>query len=191
MNLRENKGYSYGARGGFSYSRRFGEFTASSSVRADSTRQSVLEMVREVRQLQAGDMPATEAELSREKSGAMLGLPARFETSAATLGSYTDLVFFGLPLDYYSKYIDNIGAVTLDHVGTAARSQLRPDAIQILVVGDANAPQIMRDGEKDVPLLGADGKPMTLRAALEQLVATGDVGKGKLVVMDADGRVVK
>jgi predicted Zn-dependent peptidase len=164
---------------------------AASSVRADSTRQSVLEVLREVRQIQTGESPATEAEHAREKNGANLGLPARFDTSAATLGSYTDLVYFGLPPDYYATYIANIEAVTPEQVAAAAGKQLRPTDLLILVVGDGNAPQIMRDADKDVPLLGADGKQVTLRAALEQLVGTAEVGPGKLVVMDADGKVNK
>src|SRR5690606_17200272 len=86
MNLREEKGYSYGARGNFAYNREAGYFYAAASVRSDATRQSLLETLSEIRALDEGTEPPTEAELAREKNGAILGLPADFATARQTLG---------------------------------------------------------------------------------------------------------
>ncbi len=192
MNLREDKGYSYGARGGFNYSRNYGTFTASSSVRADATRQSVLEILKEMRGIHSGDASATETELLREKNGAVLGLPSRFNTSSATLASYTDLIYHGLPLDYYSSYAQNVGAVTLEQVAAAAKAQIKLGDAIILVVGDGASPQVTRDDHgKDIELLDAEGKQITLRAALSELASAGDLGKGGFVVLDADGKSLK
>ncbi|MEO7093795.1 MAG: pitrilysin family protein, partial [Polyangiales bacterium] len=95
MNLREDKGYSYGARGGFGYSKTYGSFAASASVRTDATYQTVLEIDREITNLAKGTKVVTKDELEREKQGAILGLPGRFQTAQAALGQYRGLVYFG------------------------------------------------------------------------------------------------
>ncbi|MBL9016159.1 MAG: insulinase family protein [Myxococcales bacterium] len=190
MNLREDKGYSYGARGGFSYTKAYGTFQASASVRTDATYQTLLEIDREVKDLQKGTRPASAEELEREKQGAILGLPGRFATAQAALGQYRGLVYYGLPLDYYNSYVASVGKVTEGQVKAAAAKQLQPAKAVFLVVGDGDAKVIVRQGGKDVPL-EKDGKPLTLREALAELAARGDVGKGGLVELDSDGKPVR
>ncbi len=191
MNLREDKGYSYGARGGFSYSREFGTFTAGSSVRTDATYQSLLEIDREMKALWAGKKPVSKEELEREKTGAILSMPARFATANAALGQYRGLVYFGLPLTYYASYVANLTKVTLRDVSAAAAKHLRPGQAVYLVVGDADAKMIVRDASgKDVPYT-KNGQQLTLRQALTDLAERGDVGGGGLVMLDTDAQIVK
>jgi zinc protease len=191
MNLREGKGYSYGARGGFAYSREFGTFNAGSSVRTDATYQSLLEIDRELKAMWSGKQPVTKEELEREKTGAILSLPARFATANAALGQYRGLVYFGLPLDYYASYVANLSKVTLKDVSASAAKNLRPGQAVYLVVGDADAKMIVRDASgKDVPYM-KDGQQLNLRQALTDLAARGDVGGGGLVQLDADAQLVK
>ncbi|CAN5850931.1 hypothetical protein BH11MYX3_BH11MYX3_03190 [soil metagenome] len=190
MNLREDKGYSYGARGGFSYSKTYGSFTASASVRTDSTYQTLLEIDREVKDLWKGTKVVTKDELGREKQGAILGLPGRFQTAQAALGQYRGLVYFGLPLDYYNSYVANIGKVTEAQVKASAAKQLKPGQAVYLIVGDADAKVVVREGTKDVPYM-KDGKQLTLREALTDLAARGDVGQGGLVELNTDGLPVR
>jgi zinc protease len=197
MNLREDKGYSYGARASFSYTRQYGTFVAGAGVRTDATYQSVLELRREIEELQANKTPVKEKdELEREKSGMVLGLPGRFATGSATLGQFKGLVYFGLPLEYYNTYVDKVGKVSTAQVTAAAKKHLKPGAVVYLVVGDANAKMIKRvvtkddkgaEVKKDEPL-EKDGKQLTLREALADGLATGALGKGELVVLDADGK---
>jgi predicted Zn-dependent peptidase len=105
-------------------------------------------------------------------------------------------VYYGLPLDYYNAYVDNLGKVSAQAVTSAAAKQLRPDQAVYVVVGngaekmiehvqDANGP---KEGWKDVPYV-KDGKQLTLREALAELAARGDLGTGGLVELDADGHV--
>jgi len=108
MNLREDKGYSYGAGGGFGYNQWMGQFQAQSSVRADASHQSLLELAREVRTFHDGSAPAKAEELKRDKEGTILGMPARFATAASTLGQYRSLVYYGLQLDYWNSYVDRV-----------------------------------------------------------------------------------
>ncbi len=190
MNLREDKGYSYGARAGFSYDRERGTFSASAAVRTDATYQSLLEIDKEVRQLATSRAPATDDEIERERQGTILGLPARFATGSASLQQYRSLVYFGLPLDYYATYLDKVKAVKAKEVAIAAKAHLKPGEAVYVVVGDASAPMIVRDGKENKPMI-ENGQPVTLRAALTELAASGKVGKGGLVVLDADGNVLK
>jgi predicted Zn-dependent peptidase len=197
MNLREAKGYAYGARGGFGYSKWFGAFSASGSVRDDSTYQSVLELLGEVRGLQDASRPLTAEELDREKEGSILAMPARFATATSTLGQYRSLVYFGLPLDYWNTYVDQVKAVTADQVKGAAQTHLKPGDAVYLVVGDASKLQkkFVKGGEdgkgSNQDLLGEDGKPLALRDALSDLLRSNDLGTGQMYVLDVDGKVVK
>lgn len=189
MNLREDKGYSYGARGGFQYSRQYGAMSAGASVRADATYQSLLELHAELAALQSGAKPPTAAELEREKAGAILGMPSRFASASASLGMFRSLVYYGLPLDYWSSYVGKVDKLTAAQVTLAARKHLEPAAAVYTVVGDGSVPVIIRDGGVDKPLL-RDGQPVTIRQALDELVKAGTLGAGGLLVLDADGKPV-
>ena len=185
MNLREDKGYSYGARAGFSYSRQYGVFGGSSSVVSEATYQALLELTTEVTTLQSGKKPASEDELSREKTGAVLALPGRFATASASLSTFRSLVYYGLPLDYYATFVEKVEKVGAKQVTAAAKKHLQPKKAVYLVVGDGSTPVVIRDGKKDVPLM-KDGKQLTMIEALRDLAASGALGKGELVVLDAD-----
>jgi zinc protease len=195
MNLREDKGYSYGARGGFGYSKAFGTLTATAPVQADSTYQTLLEIQRELEGLASGKHPVTAEELEREKLNATLALPARFATSQAALGQYRSLVYYGLPLDYFNSYVDHVNKVTEAQVKQSAEAHLRLKQGVYLVVGDGNAKMIVDDpaqpkDKRSVPLV-KNGTQLTLREALEDLAKRGDVGPGGLVELDVDGKPIR
>lgn len=200
MNLREDKGYSYGARGGFGYSpKQFGTLTLSAPVQADSTYQTVLEVDHEMKDLWSGKAPVTKEELDREKTNAILALPGRFATAQAALGQYRGLVYYGLPLDYFNSYVDKVGKVTEAEVKASAAKNLRPGQAVFLVVGDGDAkmivhnPKAKKDDPADVRRLPymKDGKQLTLREALVDLAKSGDVGTGGLVELDPDGNPIR
>jgi zinc protease len=182
MNLREAKGYSYSARGSFGYTRSYGMFTVSAQVAAGATDHALREIHREVVGLWHGEPAYAVApdELAREQNGAILGLPGRFATAQAALGQYRALVYFGLPLDYYDSYVDRMSQVSIDDVMAAAARRLDPDRAVYVVVG--NGAQPMTGGAP-----GSHRAP-TLRDALAELAAHGDVGGGGLIELDADGR---
>jgi len=186
MNLREDKGYSYGARAGFVYNRKFGRFYAGAQVRSDSTYQSVLELIKEIKAISSGKKPATRAELTRERNGDILGLPGRFATARSALARYRGLIYYGLPLGYYNSYARKLSRLTLAQVNRAAHRVLGLKGARLLVVGDGDAMVKVRKDGKDVPLM-VNGKPVKLRDSLQMLVASGKLGKGKLVTLDVDG----
>src|SRR6185436_13598579 len=201
MNLREEKGYSYGARGGFNYTRQYGTFNASAPVQVDSTYQTILELARETKDLASGARPVQQDELEREKQGVILGMPSQFATAQAALGNYRRLVYFGLPLDYFNSYVARIGGVTDAQVKASAAKHLKPAEATYLVVGDGTAKMIVGVSKKEIdpatkkektlwtrePYL-KDGRQLTLREALADLAARGELGAGGLVELDRDGR---
>jgi predicted Zn-dependent peptidase len=200
MNLREDKGYSYGSRAGFSYSpKMYGQLTVTAPVQADSTYQTLLEVDREVKEMWSGKSPVTKEELEREKTNAILALPARFATAQSALGQYRSLVYYGLPLDYFNTYVANVKKVTEAQAKQSASKYLKPTDAVYLVVGDGDQKMIVDDpSKKDSGLpkdrkkpYEKDGKQLTLREALQDLAKTGDVGAGGLVELDVDGKVVK
>ncbi|HEY0195499.1 MAG TPA: pitrilysin family protein, partial [Kofleriaceae bacterium] len=174
MNLREAKGYSYGARGQFSYTRGAGMFAASAPVTAHATLASILEIDREIKGMWSGRAQVRDDELAREKLGAILGMPGRFATAQAALGQYRSLVYYGLPLDYFDRYVDGIERVSAADVMTAAAHQLRPGQAVYVVVGSGDAPQQI---SSEIFQSGQPG----LREALRELAARGTVGAGGLI----------
>jgi zinc protease len=195
MNLREDKGYAYGARGGLSYSKHYGALTASASVQTDATYQSLLEISREMTELWAGKHPVSKDELEREKLNATLALPGKFATAQAALGQYRSLVYYGLPLDYFNTYAEHVGKITEAEVKKSAAAHLKPAPAVFLVVGDGDAKMIVDDpaqpkDKRRVPFL-KDGTQVTLRQALKDLAAKGDVGSGGFVELDVDGHIVR
>jgi zinc protease len=171
MNLREAKGYAYGARGGFGYTRDYGVFSATAGVQANATAHSLVELRRELVALASGESPVRPEELDREKTGAILALPGRFATAQAALGQYRNLVYYGLPLDTYEHYAARLAEVDLAAVSAAAR-HLPIDRAVYVVVGDGAGTQL--------------GAGATLRDALARLVAD-ELGSGAIVELDADG----
>ena len=164
MNLREDKGYTYGGRAGIGYRRAGSSFAASSSVRTDVTGPALREVLKEIVGMRAAD--PTAEELKRVQEGSLLALPADFATPSDTLFAFQRLEFFDLPLDWYAGYQGRLRAVDTAAVHKAAEKHLRAKDFVVLVVGDAS---------KVLPDLDAIAK--------EQLF-----GKGGVVVLDADGK---
>ncbi|MCA9514136.1 MAG: insulinase family protein [Myxococcales bacterium] len=172
MNLREDKGWAYGAFGGFSYRRQGSTFAMMASVEVSTTALAVAEMAREVRVMRTSDVKPEE--LQRERDGALRVLPSEFATPTKTIEELKRLVFFGLPLDWYESYQKNLRAVDIAAIRKAAEEHLFEKGQVVFVVGDGNAPA--KDGSG------------TVFEALQKLADEQLVGEGGLVVLDADGK---
>jgi zinc protease len=134
QNLRETHGYTYGANSGFAQRRMPGPFTAASSVQSSKSDSALIEFMRELRRIRDEAVP--QAELDKAKSYLALGMPGNFETTAGAARQFTELLTYGLPLDYYNTYIQRINGVTAADVRRVARQYLDPDHFAIVVVGD-------------------------------------------------------
>ncbi|MDQ3521532.1 MAG: insulinase family protein [Gemmatimonadota bacterium] len=135
LNLREDKGYTYGARSGFAQRREAGPFTAQAGVQTQSTRESVIEFMRELQEIREG-RPATQQEVEFAKASLVRAEPLRLETNNQVASRIEDIILYGLPLDYYDTYTQRVQAVTPADVARVARQYLTPDRFAIVVVGD-------------------------------------------------------
>ncbi|MCU1291888.1 MAG: peptidase domain protein [Bryobacterales bacterium] len=138
MNLREDKHWSYGAASLLYGARAQRPFLAYSSVQGDKTADTVSEMLKEVNGM-LGSRPVTEEELAKVKQQEVAELPGSHETMNAVGGLLSDLLQFGLPLDYYSSYVKHVSELTVANVECMAKSVLNPNALVWLVVGDRAA----------------------------------------------------
>lgn len=134
QNLRETKGYTYGAASAFQYRPLPGPFYAAADVRSDVTDSSLVELFKELRGIR--DSAVSDVELRRAKSYIALGLAGEFETASQLASQLGTLLVFGLPFDYYNGYIPRIMAVTAADVQRVARAYVHPDSVAVVVVGD-------------------------------------------------------
>jgi zinc protease len=135
MNLREDKGYTYGARSGFSFRRGAGPFSASAEVQTFSTKESVVEFMKELNGIR-GAIPVTQKELDYNKQSLIRSFPSRFETVGAIGGGLANLIPYGLDESYFNQYIQKVNAITLDDISRVANKYLQPDKMAIVIVGD-------------------------------------------------------
>jgi zinc protease len=136
MNLREEKGYTYGARSSFDWHVHApGTFLASSSVKTDVTAPALVEFLKELDGLR-GAAPVKPEELADAKDNITRGFPGDFETIAQVAGRIETLVEYGLPDDYFNTVIPSISAVTADDVLAAAKKYIHPNDLSIIIVGD-------------------------------------------------------
>ena len=134
MNLREEHGYTYGARSRFSFRKGPGPFSVRTAVRTDITAPAVSEIFRELRELLSD--PLRGEELQRVQDSLTLSLPGTLETSAGVAGRYAETYLFGLGLDYYRDYDARVRSVTEAQVLDVARRHLAPEAMVIVAAGD-------------------------------------------------------
>ncbi len=135
LNLREDKGYTYGARSRFGRTVNPGGFTMSARVQTEVTAPALTEFVKELDGIH-GARPVTADELAFAENSIVLGYPAAFETNAGLADALTRQVAYGLPEDEPATYPDRVRAVTLDDANAAGREYFRPDQAAIVVVGD-------------------------------------------------------
>ena len=157
LNLREKHGYTYGARSLFAFRRQPGPFVVSAPVRNEVTRESVSELMDELRRIRTGDVETRE--LDDTKNYLMGVFPATVQSAGDVAGRLLDMELYGLPHDYFDRYRENIGAVTKEGVEQVARRHIDPDRAVIVIVG--NAKQIREPlGELGVPIheMDIDGK---------------------------------
>ncbi len=134
MNLREKRGYTYGANSRFAYRVVPGPFTASAAVRTNVTDSSLVEFFKELRALR--DEPVPEDELARAKAYVQLRLPTGLESTSQVAAQIASLGDFGLTLEELPQFAARVRTVTPADVQRVAREYLRPDAATVVVVGD-------------------------------------------------------
>lgn len=133
QNLREAKGYTYGARSDFEMRRMAGPFTASAEVVAAKTDSALIEFFKELRSIRES-VPADE--LARAKAYTQLRMPWSFETTQQIASGLVQVALYDLPLNYFDTFVQNIEAVTQADIHRVARQYINPENLAIVIVGD-------------------------------------------------------
>jgi zinc protease len=136
MNLREEKGYTYGVRSLFDWRvHQPGPFVATSSVQTAVTHLAVVEFLKEIEGMR-GKRPLGAEELDFCKKYITRGYPAGFETPTSVAHQLETLVLYHLPDDYFNTVVPKVNAVTAEDVLRVAQKQLDLGHVQVIVVGD-------------------------------------------------------
>jgi len=135
LKLREEKGYTYGARTGFDWRRGRAPFALHTSVHTAATADAIRDVYAEIDGLRAA-RPVTPNELELAKAALTRGYPRNFETAGQVARAVAQLALYGLPDTYFQQFMPNVNAVTGDEVTRVAARYLDPARLTTLVVGD-------------------------------------------------------
>ncbi len=135
-NIREDKGWTYGAGSSLSSDQVIGNFQAGTTVRNSVTDSTVTEILREMKKLR--DEKVSDDELQSTKNF-ITGSFARSLENPQTIANYAlNIARYNLPKDYYKNYLKNLNAVNADDIQVAAKKYSLPENVWILVVGNAD-----------------------------------------------------
>ena len=135
LNLREDKGYTYGASSAFAYGRDLGFWVAATGVQTRFTAETLTELLKEFREI-TSSRPVTPDELETARGNLIRGFSQRFETLGRLVDQVVDLISFDLPLEEIQRYPETIEAVSIEEVNGAAKNYLNPERAIAVIVGD-------------------------------------------------------
>ncbi|UOG74971.1 insulinase family protein [Hymenobacter tibetensis] len=195
LNLREDKGYTYGARSGFQSSRYVGPFTAQAGVRADATAASVKEFMNEIKNYRTG---ATDEELQFLQASVGQQDALRYETGQQKAAFLGRLLEYDLPNDYVRQQSEILKNLKREDLQASAQKYLPADNMYVVVVGDrAKAFPGLSELGYEVVELDLEGTPVTAPApATAPSAATptpeaATAEKMKMVTKDSKGKKEK
>lgn len=135
LNLREDKGFTYGARTAFDFRRMPGPFLLQVSVQTTATAQAIRESLGEIAGIR-GARPVTQEELALGAAALTRGYARNFETAEQVARAVTQIALYDLPDSYFEEFVPEIERLTPDDLTAAAARHLHPDRLTTLVVGD-------------------------------------------------------
>jgi predicted Zn-dependent peptidase len=138
LKLREEKGYTYGARTGFDWRRGLAPFALQASVHTASTADAIADCFAEFDAIR-GRRPPTESEMALAKASLTRGYPRGFETAPQVARAVAQLALFGLPDTYFEEFVPRVSAIQTEEVVSAAERYIDPSRTVTLVVGDYQA----------------------------------------------------
>ena len=146
-NLREDKGFTYGARGRVSPDKIIGQFSAGASVRNEVTDSAVTEFLAEMNHIR-NEFPA-DTDLSRIKNNMNGDFALSLERSQTIARFALNVVRYNLPEDYYQTYLGRLQNVTKEDVQNAAKKYIDPNNCIILVVGNKEVAESLKKFDSD------------------------------------------
>ena len=157
MNLREEKGYTYGAYSNLDTRRTAGTIRATAEVRTPVTGDSLKEFFYELERI--GNEPVTEKEIADAKSYLTGVFPIRLETQEGLIDQLVQIKMLGLPDDYLQVYREHVQMVTREEIQSVAQKYVRPAEAAIVIVGDGA--QVIEQLEpycKEIEFFNTSGK---------------------------------
>ncbi len=163
LNLREEKGYTYGVYSTFSARKYAGPFRAGGDLRTEVTEGAMTEFWIEFNRMRDEKVPA--AELDDARRSVVAGFALSLESADQLLGFAEEQKIYNLPADYWDNYPAQISAVTAEGVQAVSRKYINPATMQVVGVGDASkiAPVLQKYGP--VSVFDAQGKPEEAKPA--------------------------
>ncbi len=134
LNLRENKGYTYGARSSFSATQHPGPFTASASVRGDSSADSIIQFINEITQFRDHGITAEELFFTKNAIGQSEALD--YETPGQKSRLLGQIIEYNLDSNFVNRQQQIVNGLNIERVNELARSHLPIEKMILLVVGD-------------------------------------------------------
>jgi zinc protease len=134
LNLREDKGWTYGARSGFSGDKYFGEFSFGSGIRANATDSALVEVMKELSNYAASGIRPDELAFMKNAIGQRDAL--RYESGFQKAGFIRQILYYNLPGDYTTQQNKIMNNITADEINKLAKKWLNPAKMNILLVGD-------------------------------------------------------
>lgn len=158
MNIREDKGYTYGAYTRVDSKRLAGDFEATAEVRNEVTGASLQEFFYELERIR--NERVSDEEIADAKSFLTGVFPIRAETQEGLTNLIVNQHLYGLPDDYLQEYRANIDAVTAEQIQEAAKKHVQPDNAAIVIVGDASEiSEQVREYADSVEVFDTEGRP--------------------------------
>jgi zinc protease len=159
MNLREDKGWSYGVRSDVTAGRGPRMFRIVAQVQTDKTKESIGELQKELRDVFAS-RPLTKDELATTQNNTIMSLSGRWQSSEAVIDAMQEIVTYSLPDDYFDTYVQRIRAVTPDMALAAGRKLVPAPSFAWVVVGDRRRIEApLRELGLALQIVDADGSP--------------------------------
>ncbi len=157
MNLREDKGYTYGAYSNLDARRTAGTFRSSAEVRTPVTGDSLKEFFYELKRIRTESV--SEKEIADAKAYLTGVFPIRLETQEGLVDQLVQIKMLGLGDDYLFEYRDRVQAVTIEEIQRVAETYVQPDKAALVIVGDgAQVLEQIGPYTEDIEIYSTSGK---------------------------------
>jgi len=159
-NLREDKGFTYGARGRISPDKLIGQFSAGASVRNEVTDSAVVEFLAEMNHITKE--PVSDEDINRIKNNMNGDFALSLERSQTIARFALNIVRYDLPADYYQTYLSRLQKVNKEDVMQAAQKYIDPNNCIILVVGNKDVAESLTkfDSDGEIEFYDINGDPL-------------------------------
>ena len=161
MNLRQDKGYSYGYMSSIDWNLGPSMLVAGGGVQTAVTKETVIETLKEFNEI-VGERPVTDEEFTDAVQGILRSVPGQFETQPRIVSQLMRMVAYDLPDDYFAQFPRRLAEVNLEDVRRVASDLLDVAHLNVVIVGDAAE---VESGlrELDIPIVPIDyeGRPLT------------------------------